>query len=88
MASVEFSTLIAQGENLHVEFKQWPVQPDDLAAAIVAFANTGGRLILQVTDTCSSCHNCLSSLGSYRSSNILLFSQSQDLGLEPNIPLW
>ncbi len=51
MASVEFSTLIAQGENLHVEFKQWPVQPDDLAAAIVAFANTdGGQLILGVDD--------------------------------------
>lgn len=39
------------GENLHVEFKQWPVQPDDLAAAIVAFANTdGGQLLLGVED--------------------------------------
>jgi ATP-dependent DNA helicase RecG len=51
MADVGFSTLIAQGENLHVEFKQWPVQPDDLAATIVAFANTdGGQLLLGVDD--------------------------------------
>jgi len=51
MRTQDFSTLLAQGENLHVEFKQWPVQPDDLAAAIVAFANTdGGQLILGVDD--------------------------------------
>ena len=51
MAPVDLSTLVAQGENLHVEFKQWPVQPDDLAAAIVAFANTdGGHLILGIDD--------------------------------------
>lgn len=51
MKPPNLSTLIAAGENLHVEFKQWPVQPDDLAAAIVAFANTdGGQLILGVDD--------------------------------------
>ena len=51
MASADFNTLIAQGENLHVEFKLWPVHPDDLAAAIVAFANTdGGQILLGVDD--------------------------------------
>lgn len=51
MRTSDLSTLLAHGENLHVEFKQWPVQPDDLAAAIVAFANTdGGQLILGVDD--------------------------------------
>lgn len=51
MKPPDLRTLIASGENLHVEFKQWPVQADDLAAAIVAFANTdGGHLILGVDD--------------------------------------
>lgn len=51
MTTPTLRTLIAVGENLHVEFKQWPVQPDDLAAAIVAFANTdGGQLLLGVED--------------------------------------
>jgi len=37
-------------ENLHTEFKEWPIHNDDLAAAIVAFANTdGGLLILGVS---------------------------------------
>lgn len=39
------------GENLHTEFKIWPVHPDDLASSIVAFANTdGGQIILGVDD--------------------------------------
>lgn len=34
---------------MHTEFKEWPVHADQLAAALVAFANTdGGRLILGV----------------------------------------
>ena len=42
---------VEQGENLHTEFKAWPVQADDLAASLVAFANTdGGQLMLGVTD--------------------------------------
>lgn len=51
MRTPDLSMLLAQGENLHVEFKLWPLQPDDLAATIVAFANTdGGQLILGVDD--------------------------------------
>ncbi len=43
--------LLARGEGLHTEFKEWPVRPDDFAAAIVAFANSdGGRLLLGVRD--------------------------------------
>lgn len=46
----ELQERIARWENLHTEFKEWPVHPDDLAASIVAFANTdGGQLILGVT---------------------------------------
>jgi len=42
---------IEQGENLHTEFKAGPVHADDLAAALVAFANTdGGQLLLGVTN--------------------------------------
>lgn len=45
------SKLLARGENLHTEFKQWPVHADDLAAAMAAFANTdGGRIVLGVDD--------------------------------------
>lgn len=37
---------IARWEDLHTEFKEWPMHPDDLAASLVAFANTdGGQLI-------------------------------------------
>src|SRR2546425_12855058 len=47
----EFQQLVAHGESLHAEFKEWPVHPEDLAAAIVAFANTdGGKLVLGVSD--------------------------------------
>jgi ATP-dependent DNA helicase RecG len=42
---------IEKWEDLHTEFKEWPVHPDDLAAALCAFANVdGGQLILGVSD--------------------------------------
>lgn len=51
MTLTEFHALLAQGETLHTEFKQWPLHPDDLAATITAFANTdGGRILLGVDD--------------------------------------
>ena len=51
MRSFDLSACLARGENLHTEFKAWPIPPDDLAAAIVAFANTdGGRILLGVDD--------------------------------------
>lgn len=51
MRSFDLSACLARGENLHTEFKSWPIPPDDLAAAIVAFANTGGgRILLGVDD--------------------------------------
>ncbi len=37
---------IAQGENLHTEFKAGPINPDKLAAELTAFANTDGGLLL------------------------------------------
>lgn len=43
---------IQAGENLHTEFKEWPFAPDDVAATLVAFANTeGGRLLLGIANT-------------------------------------
>lgn len=51
MTITDLYSLLARGENLHAEFKQWPIQPDDLAAALVAFANTdGGNILLGVAD--------------------------------------
>lgn len=51
MDSFELQQRIAEGENIHTEFKEGPIHPDDLAAALVAFANTdGGQLIFGVTD--------------------------------------
>jgi ATP-dependent DNA helicase RecG len=51
MNLVELAKCLEKGENLHTEFKQWPLHPDDLAAAIVAFANTdGGQILLGVDD--------------------------------------
>jgi len=51
MTSAELNFLLAQGESLHVEFELWPVHPDDLAAAITAFANTdGGKVFIGVAD--------------------------------------
>jgi len=47
----ELGARIAKGEDLHTEFKEYPVDADDLASSIVAFANTdGGQLILGVAD--------------------------------------
>ena len=47
----ELSARIAKGENLHTEFKGQLPHPDDLAAALVAFANTdGGDVFLGVDD--------------------------------------
>jgi ATP-dependent DNA helicase RecG len=43
---------IQHGENLHTEFKTWPLHPDDMAAAMIAFANTdGGNVFLGVDDS-------------------------------------
>jgi len=51
MDLAELTTCLQKGESLHTEFKQWPLHPDDLAVAIVAFANTdGGRILLGVDD--------------------------------------
>jgi ATP-dependent DNA helicase RecG len=51
MNVAELAVRIAKWEDLHTEFKEVPVRPDDLSASIVAFANTdGGQLILGVTD--------------------------------------
>ncbi len=51
MNLLELKTRLLEGENLHTEFKLWPVHPDDLAAAIVAFTNTdGGQLFLGVNN--------------------------------------
>jgi ATP-dependent DNA helicase RecG len=51
MDFTELNSLLTQGETLHIEFKQWPLHPDDLASAITAFANTdGGRILLGVDD--------------------------------------
>ncbi len=42
---------IQTGESLQVEFKTWPLPADDIAAALVAFANSaGGVLLLGVND--------------------------------------
>lgn len=51
MTSEELKRLIAQGEDSHTEFKRQLPHADDLAAALVAFANAeGGVLILGVED--------------------------------------
>jgi ATP-dependent DNA helicase RecG len=47
----ELRERVARWEDLHTEFKVWPVHPDDLAASLVAFANTdGGQLVLGVSE--------------------------------------
>ncbi|MCL6613057.1 MAG: putative DNA binding domain-containing protein [Firmicutes bacterium] len=47
----ELQKRIDKGEDLHTEFKAGPIRPDELAAALVAFANTdGGQLIFGVTN--------------------------------------
>lgn len=50
MNLIELKIRLEQGENLHTELKQWPVHPDDLAAAIVALANTAGGQIFVGVD--------------------------------------
>lgn len=51
MTLSELFERIHRGENLHTEFKEADVHPDDIAAELVAFANTdGGQLIFGVTD--------------------------------------
>jgi len=51
MNVAELLERIAKWEDVHTEFKEWPVHPDDMAAGIVAFANTdGGQLILGVAN--------------------------------------
>ena len=52
MLADDLAARIAKGENLHTEFKGQLPHPDDLAAALVAFANTdGGDVFLGVDDT-------------------------------------
>jgi len=47
----ELRERVVRWEDLHTEFKAWPVHPDDLAASLVAFANTdGGQLVLGVSE--------------------------------------
>ncbi len=51
MTLAELELRIAGWEDLHTEFKQWPLQPDDVSAALVAFANAaGGQLFLGVSE--------------------------------------
>jgi len=51
MNLIELMTRLEKGENLHSEFKEWPIHSDDLASSIVAFANTdGGQIFLGVDD--------------------------------------
>ncbi|MCL6449774.1 MAG: putative DNA binding domain-containing protein [Acetobacteraceae bacterium] len=47
---VELRARIAKWEDLHTEFKEWLPHKDDVAASLVAFANTdGGQLVIGVT---------------------------------------
>lgn len=51
MDLAELRERIAKWEDLHTEFKEWPAHPDDIAAGVVAFANTdGGQLIFGVAN--------------------------------------
>ncbi len=51
MNLAELQDRIRRGEDLHTEFKAWPIHTDDLANSLIAFANTdGGQLILGVAD--------------------------------------
>ncbi len=45
MNLVELQERVEQWENLHTEFAEWPIHADDLAAALVAFANADGGQI-------------------------------------------
>jgi len=49
MDATKLQESIKQGENLQQEFNRWPIRPQELAAALVAFANSsGGKLLLGV----------------------------------------
>jgi ATP-dependent DNA helicase RecG len=49
MDQFELIRRIEKWEDFHTEFKEWPIHNDDLAASLVAFANTdSGQLILGV----------------------------------------
>ena len=51
MDKEELTEIIEKGEDSFTEFKEEKVHPDDLAAEIVAFANTeGGRILLGISD--------------------------------------
>ena len=51
MDKEELSEIIEKGEDSFTEFKEEKVHPDDLAAEMVAFANTeGGKILLGVSD--------------------------------------
>lgn len=41
----ELMARLDAGENLHTEFKEWPITADSLAASVVAFANTDGGVL-------------------------------------------
>lgn len=48
----ELMARLGAGENLHTEFKEWPITADNLASSVVALANTdGGLLCLGVDNT-------------------------------------
>lgn len=52
MNFIQLVTRLGRGENLHTEFKEWPIHSDNLASSIVAFANAdGGQLFLGVDDS-------------------------------------
>ncbi len=47
----ELAARLVKGEDLHTEFKERLIHADDLAASIIAFANTdGGQMIFGVND--------------------------------------
>ena len=51
MNPTELTIRLEKGENLHTEFKERPIRPDNLASSLVAFANTdGGQIILGIDD--------------------------------------
>ncbi|MEA1905873.1 MAG: ATP-binding protein [Euryarchaeota archaeon] len=51
MNPTELAARLNKGEDLHTEFMGHPIHADDLAASIIAFANTdGGQMIFGVND--------------------------------------
>ena len=52
MNLIDLTTRLMKGENLHTEFKEFPIHPDDLTSSIIAFANTdGGQIILGIDNS-------------------------------------